>query len=29
MRDVLELQIILHSHPVTEISFQFIPKIDE
>jgi len=26
MRDVLELQIILHSHPETEISFKFIPK---
>jgi len=27
MRDGLELQIILHSHPEIEISFKFIPKI--
>jgi hypothetical protein len=27
MRDVLEFWIQLHSHPETEISFKFIPKI--
>ena len=27
MRDVLELETILHSHPELEISFKFIPKI--
>ena len=27
MRDVLELQIILHSHPELEISFKFIQNI--